>query len=133
MENLIEFITLNPVGFLATVEHEMPRVRPFGFQFFEDGKFFFITSNSKDVYSQLLKTPHAEFSCISEDKTAARIKGHVVFSDNLQKKEKALNNSPVAKEKFKSADHPGLELFYLHNGEAILFDSSGVPIKRFSF
>jgi uncharacterized pyridoxamine 5'-phosphate oxidase family protein len=123
----------NLIDFLATVENGKPRVRPFGFQFFENGKFFFITSNTKEIYSQLLKTPYAEFSSMSEDWTISRVKGQVNFSDNIQKKDKALENSPIAKNIYKTPDNPVLELIYLHTGEAILFNLSGSKSEKFSF
>lgn len=47
MKDLIDFLTTNPVCFFATVEDGHPRVRPFGFKFFEEGRFYFTTSNKK--------------------------------------------------------------------------------------
>ena len=133
MKNLINILTENRIGFLATIENGMPRVRPFGFQFYENGKFFFITSNAKEVYQQLINTPYAEFSSISSDWTITRIKGKVNFSNNIQKKEKALSNSPVAEKKYKTADNPELELLYIHSGTAAVYDLSEKKPKVFSF
>ena len=133
MKNLIKFLTNNPIGFLATIQNGKPRVRPFGFQFFENGKFFFITSNKKEVYHQLSKTPYAEFSSISNNWTIARVKGQVNFSDDIQNKDRALENSPIAKKTYKTPDNPELELIYIHTGEAILFNLSGSDCEKFSF
>ena len=133
MKHLIDFLTKHPIGFLASIDNGKPRVRPFGFQFFENGNFFFITSNQKAIYHQLVKTPYAEFSSISDDWTIARVKGQVGFSDNLQKKERALGNSPMAKKIYKTPDNPQLELIYIHSGEAILFSLTGNKSEEFRF
>ncbi|WP_368488653.1 pyridoxamine 5'-phosphate oxidase family protein [Clostridium sp. BJN0013] len=47
MEEVIKIFKENGYGFLATVEDGKPRVRPFGFMFYEDGKLYFCTSNTK--------------------------------------------------------------------------------------
>jgi uncharacterized pyridoxamine 5'-phosphate oxidase family protein len=61
MKKVSKLLTENPMGFLATVENGEPRVRPWGFMFEENGKFYFCTNNTKDVYRQLQASPYVEF------------------------------------------------------------------------
>ncbi len=133
MKKLITFLTQNPVGFLATVDGNQPRVRPFGFQFFEDNRFYFLTSNKKAVYGQLMENAYAEFSSISDDWLITRVKGSVAFTNDLEKKKRALDNSPVATSVYQRPDNPELELMYIHDGEAILFALSGSRAETFRF
>ena len=53
MDQVINLLKEAQYGFLATVDHGKPRVRPFGFMFAEDGKLYFCTNDQKDVYRQL--------------------------------------------------------------------------------
>jgi uncharacterized pyridoxamine 5'-phosphate oxidase family protein len=85
MEELVSFLEKNRVGFLATVQDGQARVRPFGFQLFQDNKFYFITSKQKDTYKQLTDHSQAEFSCISSEYATARINGRIEFSDDIKK------------------------------------------------
>ncbi|MBU3916664.1 pyridoxamine 5'-phosphate oxidase family protein [bacterium] len=133
MNDLIEFLTQNPICFFATTEKGKPRVRPIGFQFFENGKFFFITSNQKEMWRQITETPYVEFSSVSKDMTTLRVRGDVAFSDDIKKKEKALLKSPSAQKIYKSAENPQLELLYVHSGEAIIFDLPGNKKKALNF
>jgi uncharacterized pyridoxamine 5'-phosphate oxidase family protein len=55
------------------------------------------------------------------------------FLLNSYKKDKALENSPIAKNIYKTPDNPVLKLIYLHTGEAILFNLSGSKSEKFSF
>ena len=50
MKEVLEFLKENGNGFLATMEEGKPRVRPFQFMLEAEGRFYFCTSNAKDVY-----------------------------------------------------------------------------------
>ena len=59
-KEILEFITKNRVGYLATVEGDKPHVRAMGtYRADEDGIIFSMQS-PKDVYKQLVKNPEAE-------------------------------------------------------------------------
>lgn len=133
MNDLIDFLFQNPICSFATIENGKPRVRPIGFQFFEHGRFYFITSNKKEVYRQIIDVPYAEFSSVSKDLITVRVRGSIVVDNDTKKKEIALANSPIARKKYRSAQNPHLELFYLHEGEAIMFDLSYDKQRTFRF
>ena len=51
MKKVVEFLTANPVQYLATVGRDgKAKCRPFMFCFEQDGKLWFCTNNQKDVY-----------------------------------------------------------------------------------
>ena len=47
MEDILAFAKKNGNGFLATVDQGKPRLRGWGFMFFEKDRFYFCTSNKK--------------------------------------------------------------------------------------
>lgn len=133
MQEVIELLKENPMGYLATVENGEPRVRPWGFMREEEGKLYFCTNNTKEVYKQLKTTPCVEFSTTSKNFVWARIRGEIKFTDELAVKEKVLEAQGMVKSIYQTADNPIFEVFYIEHGTAILADFSGQPPKEFKF
>ncbi len=133
MQEATTLLQANRRGFLATVDAGQPRVRPFQFQFVEQGKFYFCTAKSKDVYKQLQAAPTTEFSATSPKMETVRLRGAVKFSDDRQLKQRILDNEPTIRAIYGDADNPDFTLFYLEHGEAIVFDFSGKPPRQYAF
>ena len=61
MKKVVEFLTANPVQYLATVGRDgTAKCRPFMFCFEKDGKLWFCTNNTKDVYKVMQANPEIE-------------------------------------------------------------------------
>jgi len=133
MEEILKVLKENGYGFLATVDNGKPRVRPFGFMFQEEGKLYFCTNSMKDVYKQLIELPYVEYSATSKDMVTVRISGEIIFSEELDKKEKVLNASEIVRKGYKSADNPILKVFYIEHGTATISDFSGSLPKIIEF
>lgn len=133
MEEIIKLLKENQYGFLATVDNGKPRVRPFGFMFEEGGKLYFCTNSTKDVYKQLNALPYIEYSGTSKDMVTVRVSGEVIFCDDIDKKEKALNASEMVKRIYKSADNPIFKVFYIEHGTATILDFSGQLPRKVEF
>ena len=133
MKEVVDFLQGNITGALATVEGGKPKARPFQFMFAEDGKFFFCTNNTKDVFKQLQANPYVEFTSTSPSFAWVRLRGEVKFSRSLADKEKVLAVSGLVKSIYQTADNPTFEVFYLEHGTAILADFSGQPPKTVHF
>ncbi|MFZ5969898.1 MAG: pyridoxamine 5'-phosphate oxidase family protein [Bacillota bacterium] len=133
MQEVIKVLKESSNGYLATVEDGKPRVRPWGFMFEEDGKFYFCTGNTKDVYKQLKKTPYVEFSTTGKNFVWVRIQGEIKFTGDLKIKERILDAQPMVKSIYQTADNPIFEAFYIDHGTATVADFSGQPPKSFEF
>jgi uncharacterized pyridoxamine 5'-phosphate oxidase family protein len=133
MQEVVNFLIENPMGFLATLENGEPRVRPWGFIFEEKGKFYFCTSSTKDVYRQLTANPSVEFSTRNDKFVWVRLRGKITFTEDLKIKEKILAQNDLVKSIYKSAGNPVFKAFYLDHGTAVIGDTSGQPPKQFTF
>jgi len=133
MEEVIKLLKESQYGYLATVDEGKPRVRPFGFMFEEDGKLYFCTSSQKDVYKQLTILPYIEYAITTKDMVTVRINGEIKFSEDIDKKEKALNASEMVKRGYKTADNPIFKVFYMEHGTASISDFPGQPLKKIKF
>ena len=66
MQKVVEFLQANPVQYLATVGRDgKAKCRPFMFCFEQDGKLWFCTNNTKDVYKDMQENPNIEISVSS--------------------------------------------------------------------
>ncbi|HWR45084.1 pyridoxamine 5'-phosphate oxidase family protein [Sporomusa sp.] len=124
MEEVLTFLTENPVFYLATVDGDIPKVRPFGFVMNFEGKLHFGTSNQKNVYKQLKANPNFEVSTTSKTGEWLRLKGKAVFNTSKQTKQAALTTMPMLANMY-SEDDSIFELFYIENGEATFHDMKG--------
>ncbi|MDR1531152.1 MAG: pyridoxamine 5'-phosphate oxidase family protein [Clostridiales bacterium] len=119
-------------GYFATVEGTQPRVRAFGFGYYEDGKFWFCTNSAKKVYAQLNTAPYAEIMFTKPDFSKyVRISGHVVFDGSLEAKTKVMEAMPGVKGLYQSPDNPIFEVFYLEKGAAVIeaFPPAAPPVE----
>jgi uncharacterized pyridoxamine 5'-phosphate oxidase family protein len=132
MNEVLNFLTENPVVYFSTIgEDGTPKVRPFQFMLEENGKLYFCTSNKKDVYAQIKNNPSVEISVMSKQMAWIRLKGKVVFSDNMDIKTKIINGSGLVRSIYQTPDNPVFEIFYLENAEATIADFSGNPPKSY--
>lgn len=129
MQRIVENIADGQRGALATIEDEKPDVRPFQFQFLHEGNFYFCTSNNKNVFNQIRKSPYAAFTTTNENKVTVRISGKVVFVNDLQLKEKVINQQINIKNIYESADNPIFELFCIEPTEASITEFGKNPLK----
>ena len=131
MSKVVEFLQANPVQYLATVGRDnKAKVRPFMFLFEQDGKLWFCTNNTKDVYKDMQVNPEIEV-CVSDPTYAwIRIHGTAVFVNNMAVKEGAMHN-PIVKSQYETADNPIFEVFYIKEAHGVIADFSGNPPYEF--
>ncbi len=133
MQDVVTFLKNNPVHFLATVSLDgKARCRPFQCAGELDGKLWFCTNNTKEVFRELQKNPFVQVSATSPDFAWLRMSGEAVFENNLAAKEMCLQ-SPLVKSIYGDATNPIFVVFYLKNVHAEIADFSGNPAKVYDF
>lgn len=55
LEKVLQYMTSVPAWYLATSVDRQPHVRPFSFAQIQDGKLWFVTATTKDVWQELLQ------------------------------------------------------------------------------
>lgn len=124
MDEILKFLKENPIFYLATVDGDIPKVRPFGFVMDFEGKLHFGTNNQKNVYKQLKANPNFEVCTTSKTAEWLRLKGKAVFNTSKQSKQAALDAMPALANMY-SVDDSIFELFYIENAEATFQDMKG--------
>lgn len=112
-----DFLTENPVSFIATLDGNQPRVRAFVPVLFEDGCIYFTTAATKETYKQISKNPNIELcTCTQDFRRMLRITGRVEVSDDLKKKQRLIEERDYLKGWV--ADDPNFKLLRLSHGKA---------------
>ena len=93
MNKVVEFLQANPVQYLATVGRDgKAKCRPFMFSGEMDGKLWFCTNNTKEVYKDMQENPEIEISVSSPEYAWIRLHGKAVFENNMAVKEMCIAN-----------------------------------------
>ena len=132
MKEVVKFLSENPVQYLATVGRDgKAKCRPFMFAGELDGKLWFCTNNTKEVYKDMQQNPNIEISVSSPAYAWIRLNGEVVFENNMAAKEMCIQN-PIVKGQYGEATNPIFEVFYLKDAHAVIADFSGNPPKEYN-
>ena len=83
MEEIVKFLKEAETYYLATVEGDRPRVRPFGTAHIFEGKLYIQTGKKKDVSKQLHANPKAEL-CAFKGGEWIRVAGELVEDDRVE-------------------------------------------------
>ena len=90
MERICKFLKEASVYYLATVEGDQPRVRPFGTAHIFEGKLYIQTGKIKPVSKQLAANPKAEI-CAFKNGAWIRVAGELVNDDRVEAKKSMLD------------------------------------------
>jgi uncharacterized pyridoxamine 5'-phosphate oxidase family protein len=123
MQEVHDFVKKCGTYYLATVEGDQPRVRPFGTIHIFDGKLYIQTGKVKNVSKQMITNPKIEI-CAFDGSQWIRIQAIAVEDDRLEAKESMLDAYPSLKGRY-SADDNNTQVLYLKNVTATISSFSG--------
>ena len=127
MDKIYEFIKKCGTYYLATVEDDQPRNRPFGTINIFEGKLYIQTGKSKDVSKQIQKNPKVEICCFDGSCGQwLRLAGELVRDDRREAKVSMLNAYPQLQQMY-SADDDNTEVLYFKNATATISSFGGAP------
>ena len=119
------FLKKAEVYYLATVEGDQPRVRPFGtIDIFED-KLYIQTGKVKAVSKQIAANPKVEICAFNGGKWL-RVSGELVNDDSRDVKVAMLEKLPMLKKMY-SADDDNTQVLYFKNATATFYSFTEKP------
>jgi uncharacterized pyridoxamine 5'-phosphate oxidase family protein len=130
MQEVCDFLKKAKTYYLATVEGDQPRVRPFGTAHIFDNKLYIQTGKSKDVSKQMKKNPKVEICAMAEGQWI-RIQATAVEDDRVEAKTSMLDAYPNLKGRYSATDN-NCQVLYLKNATAT-FSSFTAPPKVVKF
>ncbi|MCR5251545.1 MAG: pyridoxamine 5'-phosphate oxidase family protein [Lachnospiraceae bacterium] len=125
MEEVYKFLKEAETYYLATVEGDQPRVRPFGTADIFEGKLYIQTGKSKNVSKQIQANPKVEI-CAFKNGEWLRVSGTLVRDDRIEAKEHMLETHPQLKAMY-SAEDDNTEVLYLKDATAVFSSFTAAP------
>jgi len=130
MEKVCKFLKDAGTYYLATVEGDQPRVRPFGTAHIFEGKLYIQTGKVKPTSAQLKANPKAEI-CAFKNGVWLRVAAELLEDDRVEAKKSMLDAYPNLRAKYDENDG-NTQVFYLNNAVAT-FSSFTAPEEVIKF
>jgi len=125
MQEVLDFLKKAGAYYLATVDGDQPRVRPFGTAHIFDGKLYIQTGKSKSCSKQMMANPKIEI-CAMEGSAWIRIEAKAVSDDRIEAKQSMLDAYPMLKDRY-SAEDDNTNVLYLKDAVATISSFEGEP------
>ena len=125
MQEVLDFLKNAGAYYLATIDGDQARVRPFGTAHIFDGKLYIQTGKVKSCSKQMIANPKVEI-CAMVDKTWIRISATAVTDESRDAKQSMLDAYPQLKERY-SADDDNTHVLYLKDATARFETFGGEP------
>ena len=125
MERVCQFLKKAGTYYLATMEADQPRVRPFGTAHIFEGKLYIQTGKVKPVSKQLMANPKAEI-CAFHAGTWVRISGELVEDDRVEARKSMLDAYPSLRKMYDENDG-NTQVVYFKNATATFSSFTAAP------
>lgn len=125
MQRVCEFLKSAGTYFLATVEGDQPRVRPFGTAHVFEDRLYIQTGKAKPVSKQIIANPKVEISAFKDGKWL-RISGELVEDDGVEAKKSMLDAYPELRGMYDENDG-NTQVFYFKNATAVFSSFTSAP------
>ena len=126
MQEVYEFLKECGTYYLATVDGDQPRVRPFGTASIFEGRLYIQTGKSKDVSRQIQANGKVEL-CAFHGGKWLRVAGTLVRDDRVEAKAKVLDDHPSLKGMY-SAEDDNTEVLYFKDAVATFSSFTDAPV-----
>ncbi|MDO0825281.1 pyridoxamine 5'-phosphate oxidase family protein [Desulfosporosinus nitroreducens] len=125
MQEVFDFLKKCQTYYLATVDGDQPRVRPFGTVNIFEGKLYIQTGKVKDVSKQMTANPKIEI-CAFNGQEWIRIQALAVEDDRVEAKQSMLEGYPSLQSRYSATD-PNTQVLYLQDAVATIASFTGEP------
>ena len=129
LERTLKFLDDASTYYLATVEGDQPRVRPFGTALIYNDRLYIQTGKIKKVSHQLSANPKAEI-CAFKDGRWVRISGELVEDETREVKTLMLDKMPALRHMY-NEDDGNMQMLYFKN-MTITFSSFTEPTETYN-
>ena len=125
MNEVYEFLKNAGTYYLATVEGDQPRVRPFGTVNLFEGRLYIQTGKSKPVSRQIQANPKVEL-CAFDKGVWLRVAGELARDERVEAKKDMLDKYPSLRAMYDENDE-NTEVLYFTHGEATFASFTAEP------
>lgn len=125
MKRVYDFLKAADTYYLATVEGDQPRVRPFGTVNIYEGKLYIQTGKVKPVSKQIAANPKVEI-CAYKDGSWLRVAGELVEDDRVEARKAMLDAYPNLRSMYDENDS-NTQVLYFKDSVATFSSFTAAP------
>ena len=126
MQEIYDFLKSCGTYYLATIDKDQPRVRPFGTVDIFEGRLYIQTGKSKQVSKEMQANPKIEICALDGETRWLRISATVVRDDRVEAKKHMLDGYPNLQAMY-SAEDDNTEVLYLKDATATITEFGKEP------
>ena len=125
IEDVCSFLKAVETYYLATIDGDKPKVRPFGTAHLFEGRLYIETGLRKEVAKQIAKNPHIAI-CAFDGKSWLRISATAVHDPRVEAQQSLLDAYPSLKDMYKAGDG-NTAVYYLKDATATFSSFTSAP------
>lgn len=125
MQEVYNFLKEAGVYYLATVDGDKPKVRPFGTAEIFENHLYIQTGKKKDVFKQIEANPYVEL-CAFNNGTWIRVSGKLVLDNRIEAKKDMLDKNPDLRSMYDENDE-NTAVLYFESGKAVISSFTSAP------
>jgi len=125
MKEVYDFLKKCKTYYLATVENNIPKVRPFGTIDIFENRLYIQTGKIKPTSKQIHANPNVEI-CAFDGETWLRLSGELVEDPRVEAKKHMLDNYPELRFMYDENDN-NTEVFYFKNATVTFSSFTAAP------
>lgn len=132
LNTVLEYLTSVPAWYLATSVDGQPHVRPFSFAQIQDGKLWFVTARTKDVWQELLQNQRFEATSWWPGHSWLILRGRAGLDDRAldEMREAGWKHLEHLGEHYEGPNDPTLVFFSVEDPEAFICNhDEWVPVE----
>lgn len=126
MQRVYDFLKKAETYYLATIDGDRPRVRPFGTIHAFEGRLYIQTGKAKPVSRQIAANPKVEL-CAFQDGTWLRVACELVEDDRAEARKAMLDAYPDLRAMYDENDG-NTQVFYMQNATATISSFTSAPV-----
>ena len=127
MKQVCQFLKDAGTYYLATMDGDRPRVRPFGTAHIFEAKLYIQTGKGKAVAKQINANPRVEICAMKGDEWI-RIEGTLVLDERVEAQESMLNAYPSLRKMYTTGSDGNTAVYYFKDATATIYSFSHEPV-----
>ena len=120
MREICDILRECEIYYLATIDKNRPKVRPFSTIDIYNNRLYILTGSNKDVSKEIQRNNRVELCALMDEENWIRVSGTLIISDDEDAKKCVLESNPHMKKSFRATDET-LEVLYFDKLEAKIY------------
>ena len=122
MNNVVEELKKVKIFYIATIDGDKPKVRPFSSVAEFEGNIYICSGKKKEFYKQVSNNPYLELSGMYDGGTWLRVSAKAVIDERIEAQEAVLKDETGPSQLYKAGD-----------GNFVVFKLTEVKALKFNF